>query len=241
MSPERYRRIREFLSKRQPDLTLCMDEVHKPHNISAIIRTCDAVGIHEIHAIWDKRSRLRRGTALGSHKWVRHREHDSFADAAQHFKSQGMQIVVAHLSDEAVDFRELDYTQPTAIVMGHEKYGASESTLGHADQHILIPMMGMVQSLNVSVAAALVLYEAQRQRQLAGLYEKAKLDEAICQELLFEGGHPILQKQCKRKGLPYPQIGSEGEVIADDKWWQIMQLTPKAIKEMEEQESIDEI
>ena len=78
--------------------------------------------------------------------------------------------MAAHLSDEATDYRELDYTVPTALVVGTELFGVSEAGPGLSDQQVMIPMKGMTQSLNVSVACAIVLYEAMRQREAAGLY-----------------------------------------------------------------------
>lgn len=233
MSPERYQRIRQMLRMRQTDLTVCMEEVHKPHNVSAVVRSCDAVGIHQIHAVWDKKTRLRKGTAMGSQNWVKTQSHDTIADAVGHLKSQNMQVLVTHLSDKAVDFREIDYTKPTAIILGQEKYGATDTAIELADQDIVIPMVGMVQSLNVSVAAALVLYEAQRQRQEAGMYDQQHLDEATCQRVLFEGGYPVLRKVCDRKGIPYPRIDDTGQIDADEQWWQAMQLTPAKLASLE--------
>ena len=233
MSPERYKRIREMLSMRQTDLTVCMEEVHKPHNVSAVIRSCDAVGIHRIHAVWDRKTRLRKGTAMGSQNWVYTENHETIDDAVTHLKGQNMQVLVTHLSDKAVDFREIDYTKPTAIILGQEKYGATEKAIELADQDIVIPMVGMVQSLNVSVAAALVLYEAQRQRQIAGMYSKQQLTEPECQKMLFEGGYPVLRKVCDRKQIPYPPIDEQGQIVADDNWWQQMQLSPAKLASLE--------
>lgn len=135
-----------------------------------------------------------------------------------------MQILATHLSDNAVDFREIDYTRPTCILMGQEKTGITQEALAPADQDIIIPMIGMVQSLNVSVASALILYEAQRQRQMrACLRENSMLPEAEQQRLLFEGGYPVLAKVAKRKGLPYPHVNQQGEIEADADWWSTMQ------------------
>lgn len=232
MSPERYQRIRELLRKRQTDLTVLMEEVHKPHNVSAVIRSCDAVGIHRIHAVWDEKTRLRKGTAMGSQNWVYTDSHDTVEQAIGHLKAQNMQVLVTHLSDEAVDFREIDYTKPTAVILGQEKHGATDTAISLADKEIVIPMVGMVQSLNVSVAAALILYEAQRQRQLAGMYDEPSLNEADCQRMLFEGGFPILRNMCDRKGVPYPRIDDEGQIDADEHWWQQLQLTPAALAKL---------
>ena len=140
-----------------------------------------------------------------------------------------MQVLATNLSARAVDFREIDYTRPTCILMGQEKTGITAEALALADCDIIIPMVGMVQSLNVSVASALILYEAQRQRQNAGLYQRrhSLLDEEEQQRLLFEGGYPVLARVAKQKGLPYPHINAQGEVEADADWWASMQATGK--------------
>lgn len=231
MNAQRYARIREMLAARQHDLTVCMEQVHKPHNVSAVIRTADAVGVHEVHAVWPgHRMRTMVSSAAGSNSWVQVKTHRTIADAVLHLKGQNMQILATHLSDKAVDFREIDYTRPTCILMGQEKTGITQEALDLADRDIIIPMIGMVQSLNVSVASALILYEAQRQRQNAGMYQRTAstlpFDEQ--QRLLFEGGYPVLARVAKQKGLPYPIINDSGEVEADAVWWETMQS--KALK-----------
>lgn len=226
MNPQRYARIREMLARRQPDLTLCMEQVHKSHNISAIIRTADAVGVHEVHAIWPgARMRTVASAAAGSNSWVRVKTHRAIDEAIGQLKAQGMQILATHLTEKAVDFRDIDYTRPTCILLGQEKTGITPHALALADQAIIIPMTGMVQSLNVSVASALILYEAQRQRQNAGLYERTTslLAEEEQQRLLFEGGYPVLARVAKRKGLAYPAINQQGDIEADAAWWATMQ------------------
>lgn len=111
-----------MLARRQPDLTVCMEQVHKPHNVSAIIRTADAVGVHEVHAVWPgSRMRTMASSAAGSNSWVQVKTHPTISDAVTQLKSQGMQVLATHLSDKAVDFREIDYTRPTCILMGQEK------------------------------------------------------------------------------------------------------------------------
>ncbi|ASM04632.1 tRNA (guanosine(18)-2'-O)-methyltransferase TrmH [Serratia sp. CY50710] len=228
MSPERYARICEMLATRQPDLTVCLEQVHKPHNVSAIIRTADAVGVHQVHAVWPTtRMRTLVSSAAGSNSWVSVKTHRTIGDAVGHLKAQGMQILATNLSARAVDFREVDYTRPTCVLLGQEKTGITEEALALADQDIVIPMIGMVQSLNVSVASALILYEAQRQRQNAGLYRRdnSMLDKEEQQRLLFEGGYPVLANVAKRKGLPRPQIDEQGQVVASAEWWAAMQAT----------------
>ncbi|CAM2829636.1 tRNA (guanosine(18)-2'-O)-methyltransferase TrmH [Vibrio neptunius] len=225
MNSERYNRIQQVLKSRQADLTFCLEEVHKPNNVSAVIRTADATGIHKIHAVWPNEMRTLSHTSAGARNWVEVETHDSINEAVAELKSQGMQILVTNLSETAVDFREIDYTKPTAIILGSEKIGASEEAKQLADQDIIIPMIGMVQSLNVSVASAVIMYEAQRQRQEAGMYSNqvSTLPQDTIHRILFERGHPVLAKVAKRKGVPYPSLDEEGQIIADDEWWAEMQ------------------
>jgi tRNA (guanosine-2'-O-)-methyltransferase len=234
MTPERLERINMMLDHRQPDLTVCMEGVHKSHNLAAVVRTADAIGVSDVHAIWKSdEMEVRGGSAAGSQNWIDVHNYSKTKDAIDALKKQGMQILVTNLSDSAVDFREIDYTKPTAIILGQEKFGASAVALEMADQDIMIPMVGMVQSLNVSVACSVVLYEAQRQRQLAGMYDTPSIDESRRQRFLFEGGHPIFAEACKRKGLPYPTIDAAGQIIASELWWEQMQMTQAAWKALD--------
>lgn len=217
-----------MLATRQPDLTVCLEHVHKPHNVSAIIRTADAVGVHQVHAVWPtSRMRTLVSSAAGSNSWVNVKTHRTISDAVGYLKAQGMQILATNLSARAVDFREVDYTRPTCVLLGQEKTGITEEAQALADRDIIIPMIGMVQSLNVSVASALILYEAQRQRQDAGLYhrERSMLNQEEQQRLLFEGGYPVLANVAKRKGLPRPHLDEQGQVVANAEWWATMQAT----------------
>ncbi len=217
MTPERFRRCKSVLERRQPDLTVLMDNVHKPHNLSAIVRSCDAVGTFEVHAVTNLLSvRTQKDVASGTGQWVNVTTHPDLATASKHLKKQNMQILAAHPAQDAVDFREADYTKPTAILLGAELEGVSHTGLELADQHIFIPMLGMVDSLNVSVAAALILFEAQRQRMAAGLYDKVHLDKAIFDKILFEWSQPKVAEFYRKKGLPYPAQDEDGDVIETD-------------------------
>ncbi|MDR5609743.1 MULTISPECIES: tRNA (guanosine(18)-2'-O)-methyltransferase TrmH [unclassified Arsenophonus] len=226
MNSKRYARIRQVIAMRQPDLTVCLENVHKPHNISAVIRTADAVGIPQIHAIWCKNnSKSLSAAAAGSNHWVKVKTHATIENAISTCKAAGMQILAAHLTNQAIDFRQIDYTRPTCIILGQERAGISKQALALADHNIHIPMMGMVQSLNISVASALILYEAQRQRQNANMYDGlfSQLSEEEQQAWLFEGGYPVLAAVSKHKGLPRPLINEHGEIVASDAWWAAMQ------------------
>ncbi|MFT5813205.1 MAG: tRNA (guanosine-2'-O-)-methyltransferase [Psychroserpens sp.] len=234
MTPDRLQRINSMLDQRQPDLTVCMEGVHKTHNLAAVVRTADAVGVSDVHAVWKNEiMRLSGGSAAGSQNWIDVHNYSNTEDAINELKKQGMQVLVTNLSDTAVDFREIDYTKPTAIILGQEKFGASEKALEMADQDIIIPMVGMVQSLNVSVACSVVLYEAQRQRQAVGLYQQPRISQQRRQRILFEGGHPIFSTACQRKGLPYPEIDEDGQIVASEQWWQQMQMTQDAWKNID--------
>lgn len=185
MTEARRRRIEEVLKRRQPDLTVLLENVHKPHNLSAILRSCDAVGVLEVHAVNPTGGvPTFNETSGGSHKWVYLRVHPDIQTAFRFLRERGFSVYATALREDAQDFREVDYTKPTAILLGAEKWGVSEEALALADGAIQIPMFGMVQSLNVSVAGAVILFEAQRQRLKAGLYEKPRLDSELYERVL---------------------------------------------------------
>ena len=214
MLPERFRLLRRVLARRQPDLTVLMERVHKSHNFSAILRSCDATGVLDVHAVPpDEGLELHRGTAAGSAKWLRVHRHPDVDAAVAHLRERGFRIVAAHPADDAVDFRRVDFTASTAVMMGAELHGLSERGLELADQAVAIPMMGMVRSLNVSVATALVLYEAQRQRAEAGMYDASRLPEEEYRRTLFEWAYPDLARRWREEGRPYPELDPEGNLV----------------------------
>ena len=211
MTPERFTKIKEVLSKRQTDLTVIMDNIHKPHNFNAIVRTCDAVGIQDVQYVPVKQGyRQLNYYAKGSQKWVEAHKFDNFRSIANTLHDSGYQLLAAHFSDEAVDYREIDYTKPTAIVMGTELDGISDETAKIVDKHITVPMHGMVASLNVSVASAVILFEAQKQRLAAGLYEYRSLSDERYKKLLFEWSYPRIARMYREKNEPYPELDDEG-------------------------------
>jgi len=211
IAPERFQKIRQLLERRQTDLTLVMDNVNKPHNLAAIIRSCDAVGIHQIHAISRRSSiRTKQHTAAGASRWVKVGLSDSIPPIGEKIREAGMQILVATYRPDAVDFRTIDYTRPTAIVMGEELTGPSQEAIDLADHFVYIPMFGMVESLNVSVAAALILFEAQRQRKAAGLYDTRHFEDEEFERLLFEYAYPRLANVLREQGKPYPKLDKNG-------------------------------
>ncbi|MBV34908.1 MAG: tRNA (guanosine(18)-2'-O)-methyltransferase TrmH [Rickettsiales bacterium] len=217
----RYDKIIELLSNRQPDLTVFMDEVHKPHNLAAIVRTADAVGIGHAHAVFPEGVRFSgHHTSSGSKRWVTTHKYPDLKTGIAEVKSQGMQVLAAHFSDKAVDFRSIDYTKPTCVLLGSELVGVSEEAAELADEHVIIPMVGMVQSLNVSVAGALIMYEAQRQRAEANMYGELKVPQEEVDYILFNALHPTIKKYCDKHNIRYPQLDDRGN-IDDPEWDQL--------------------
>lgn len=221
MTPDRVQKLRDVLARRQPDLTLVTDYVHKGQNLSAIVRSCDAVGIGEVHSVVaDYDYRPFRGTAKGSHRWVKVLRYHCLNDALLPLKQQGLQVVAAHLDAASVDFRSIDFTRPTALLMGAEKSGVSGGGLELADHTITIPMVGMVESFNVSVAAGIILSEVQRQRQQAGFYDQQRIDARSFERLFFEWGHPEIRRFCDEHNLDYPPLRSDGEIDDPSAWYE---------------------
>ena len=214
MNPERFHRIRAVLERRQPDLTVLMERVNKSHNFSAILRNCDAVGVLRAHAVLPEKSiDLHHHTAAGTSKWVQVRVHTTVQAAVDSLHQEGFSILAAHPTDQARDYREMDLTRPVALMVGAELDGLSEEGLTLADEMVVIPMAGMVRSLNVSVATALLLFEAFRQRQAAGLYEESRLPKEEFDHLLFEWAYPEIAEIYKRKGDPFPDLSPDGEIL----------------------------
>ncbi|MFP5285339.1 MAG: TrmH family RNA methyltransferase, partial [Thermoanaerobaculia bacterium] len=128
-------------------------------------------------------------------------------------KERGFRILAAHPEERAVDYREVDYTLPTAVLLGQEETGVTPRAVEMADELVVIPMMGMGLSLNVSVAAALILFEARRQRAAAGLYDRPRLEPDLRDRLLFEWTYPVLARLCRTKKVEYPRLGEDGEIL----------------------------
>jgi tRNA (guanosine-2'-O-)-methyltransferase len=217
MTSERLTRLCDILQRRQPDLTVIMENVHKPHNLAAVMRSSDAVGILEVHAVPGSAEltapvRPARDVSRGTERWVKVHQHQNLRAATELLRRSGFSIVAAHPSPHASDFREIDYCRPTALLLGQEKDGISREGLALSDRHVVIPMKGFVASLNVSVAAALILFEAQRQRTEAGMYDECRLEQERFDRTLFEWAYPRLSRIFRNQARPYPRIGEDGQI-----------------------------
>lgn len=166
VTTRRLKKIQQVLRNRQLDLTVVCENIHDPHNVSAILRTCDAVGIAKVHLLYPEHQfpQLGKKSSASAKKWVETQAHTDARSLREYLKKAGFTIFATHLSERATSLYELDWTRPAAIIVGNEHEGVSEEALSIADQTVYIPMFGMVESLNVSVATAVILYEAARQR-----------------------------------------------------------------------------
>jgi tRNA (guanosine-2'-O-)-methyltransferase len=216
VTTERREKVDRVLERRQPDLSVLMDRVRKPHNFSAVIRTCDAAGIHEIHAIAAPGCLPTIShTSQGAENWVRVKRHDNAAQAVAALRERGLKLIAASLSGQAQDFRDYDYTQPTAIALGTEYSGLSAGLLEHVEAEIRVPMLGMTRSFNVSVACAIILFEAQRQRAQAGYFDQRRLSDEDWHNTRFEWLHPKLAEYCRKHGIDYPALDENGDLTED--------------------------
>ena len=212
----RFESLKSVLDGRMADLTVLLEHVEKPHNLSAILRSCDAVGALEAHAVsLDGRPRTFNSTAQGSQKWVPLHDHANTETAVAKLKAKGFRLYGTHLGVNAKDYRDCDFTGPTAFVLGAEKWGLSEAARDLMDEALYIPMRGMVQSLNVSVAGATLLFEAVRQRREAGVLPSRGegLSPDLYQRRLFEWAYPEVAEWCQSIGRPYPGLNAVGEII----------------------------
>ena len=213
--PRRFERLRAVLNQRMANLTVLVEHVDKPHNLSAILRSCDAVGVLEAHAVsLSGRSRTYNSTAQGSQRWVPLHGHPNIEAAVKTLKDRGFHLYGTNLSVDAVDYRDCDFTGPSAFVLGAEKWGLSEDATKLMDTDVFIPMRGMVQSLNVSVATATLLFEALRQREEAGLAPSVGegIPENNYDNVLFEWAYPDVAQWCREQERPYPTLNDVGEI-----------------------------
>ncbi|MGB8952445.1 MAG: RNA methyltransferase [Candidatus Aminicenantales bacterium] len=167
----------QVLSLRQPDLRVVLEEVKNSHNANAVVRTCDAAGILHIDVISSSGEPLPINKAISTRadKWIHFHYYRSASECLSRLRKKGLKIVATHLDENALSHDSLDYTQPLAIVFGNEAEGISEETLKMSDYRIKIPMLGMAHSLNLSVSAGIILYEALKQRQKKGFFKKRRL------------------------------------------------------------------
>jgi tRNA (guanosine-2'-O-)-methyltransferase len=178
-SQRRIQKLKQVLALRQPDLTVVMENIHDPHNVSAIFRTCDSVGVLGVELLYtiERFPRIGKKSSSSANKWLDRRKHKSVDTCFTQLREEGFSILATRPDEGSLPVFDLDLTKPTAFVLGNESRGVSDEAAEKADLCIRIPMVGMVESLNVSVAAAVCLYEAYRQRAARSAYGSPVLSE----------------------------------------------------------------
>ena len=187
-SQRRIERLSNAIHHTQPDLTIVLENIHDPHNVSAIMRTCDAVGVRKINLLYtaEKFPKVGKKSSASAYKWIEYVKFKSLSDCYETLKAEGFLIAASVVDSKSVSLYDLNMNEKTALVFGNEHRGVSEKAATNADVMFQIPMFGMVQSLNVSVACAVTLYEAFRQRMTSGVFEKLKIDDAEFKKQLNE-------------------------------------------------------
>ncbi len=201
MTPEREQRITSVLDKRQENLTIVLENVFDPHNISAVMRTCDAVGVQDIYVLNTRIPRHKKWGAKSSSSaasWLTVHQYSDAKECFAALRQRADRIFTTHLSSDAVSLYDMSLTDRIALVFGNEHSGVSDEIRDMADGNFIIPQVGIIQSLNISVACAVTLYEAHRQKTLAGHYAQKGLSPARYDQLL---------KEWSRGQLTVPEAG----------------------------------
>ena len=178
MTPERFDRLTAVLNKRQPDLTVILENVFDPHNISAVMRTCDGVGIQDIYILNTRIPPHKKWSGKSSSsaaQWLTIHQYTDAGECFNEVRKRYNKVYTTHLDTDAVDIYELSLTEPAALIFGNEHSGVSDEIINMADGNFKIPQVGIIKSLNISVACAVTLYEAFRQKNIAGHYTAPKL------------------------------------------------------------------
>ena len=185
---KRVEKIKWVLGKRQPSLRIVIENIHDPHNVSAIFRTCDAAGVPKVSLVYniEKFPKIGKKSSASAYKWIEREKYKSIEECYNQLRKEKFTIYSSSLNSDSKNIYDLDFTKKTAIVFGNEHRGLSKEAEEGADETFFIPMYGMVQSLNVSVSAAITIYEALRQRSLQGLYDESELSQKELQKLINE-------------------------------------------------------
>ncbi len=183
---KRIEKLTKVIKSRQPSLKIVLENIHDRHNVSAIFRTCDAAGIPKVSLIYniEKFPRIGKKSSASAFKWVEKEKFKTVEECYTELRKDGYKILASAISENAVSAYEIDFTKKCAIVMGNENRGLSDEAIEQADLQFKIPMFGMVQSLNVSVSAAIVIYEALRQRIKSHKFDKSELSEKQIENML---------------------------------------------------------
>jgi tRNA (guanosine-2'-O-)-methyltransferase len=186
MTPERTERLNNVLSKRQPGITVVLENVSDPHNISAVMRTCDAIGIQDIYVlntVIGKHKKWGTKSSSSASKWLTIHQFTDVKACFDALRKNYKKIYTTHLSSDAVDLYDMNLSESVALVFGNEHSGVSDELIELCNGNFIIPQVGIIKSLNISVACAVSLYEAYRQKKIAGHYDRQQITGKALEEL----------------------------------------------------------
>lgn len=207
MEEKREKRFKEVIHRRQPNITVILENVHDQHNIGAVLRTCDSIGIMEVYVLQSRDDfkvsniTLGKRTSAGARKWVDVHLYNDLEKCFQHIRSKYDKIYATHLDADAKNLHDLNLSESVALLFGNERDGVSKEALAHCDGNFIIPQMGFIKSLNISVACAVTLYEAFRQRDVKGMYTDNPALNPEQQAALFEDYKIRHEEQVKNKKI----------------------------------------
>ncbi len=201
MNPSREKKIRDVIRYSQPDLTVVLENIFDPLNISAVLRSCDAVGIREVFVVYTKQYLDKRGLVLGKRtsggtfKWIDVYHFNDLEECIKRVRERYGRVLATSLGEKSASLYDLDLSAPTALLFGNEDEGVSAEALALADGNFLIPQAGFAESLNISVACADTLFEARRQRATKGFYGEHSKFSPVQQEQLFDRWAAMLKQK----------------------------------------------
>jgi tRNA (guanosine-2'-O-)-methyltransferase len=218
MNPIREQKIRDVIRRSQPDLTVVLENIFDPLNISAVLRSCDAVGVREVFVVYTKQYLQKRGLVLGKRtsggtfKWIDVYHFDNLEECFRRVRARYGRILATSLGGESLSLYELDLSTSTALLFGNEDDGVSAEALALADGNFIIPQSGFAESLNISVACAVTLFEARRQRAEKGYYDEHAKFSPEQQVQLFNRWSAMLKEKSWHQQQAYA-IGTNSEEI----------------------------
>lgn len=219
MNESREQKIRSVIRQSQPDLTVVLENIFDPLNISAVLRSCDAVGIREVFVVYTKEYLDKRGLVLGKRtsggtfKWIDVYVFDDLHECFRRVKQRYGRILTTYLSEGSASLYDLDLTQPTALLFGNEDEGVSAEARALADGNFVIPQSGFVESLNISVACAVTLFEARRQRSAEGYYDRRSKLLPEQQDMLFERWSNMLKGKSWHRQMAIPVNTNSEDIL----------------------------
>lgn len=218
MNKEREQKIRSVIRQSQPDLTVVLENIFDPLNISAVLRSCDAVGVREVFVVYTKQYLDKRGLVLGKRtsggtfKWIDVYVFEDLEECFRRVRERYGRVLATRLGEESASLYSLDLTQPTALLFGNEDEGLSAEALARADGYFAIPQSGFAESLNISVACAVSLFEARRQRMAEGFYDDRPRLTPAQQDQLFQRWESLLKEKSWHRQFAIP-VARESEPI----------------------------